>query len=71
MKLYKVYTKSFHAYVISNDLNEAWEKFSKFLEDQHYGYSGDREFRQIELVADSSIHCLPDNITSFTERLFV
>lgn len=72
MKLYKVSTKKFSAYVVAKDLNSAWEKFKIWLNaGEGYGFSSDREFESIEEIADSEVRCLPDNITNFKNKLFV
>lgn len=72
MKLYKVYTKKFSAFVVAKDLNSAWNKFNDWLNaGSGYGFSSDRELKNIEELADSEVRNLPDNITNFKEKLFL
>ena len=59
--LYLVKSRSFRSYVVASDTNEAWVKFKAWLESlgsgtYDYGFSSDREFASIELVATTGAH---------------
>lgn len=72
MKLYRVNSKKFSAYVVAEDLNTAWDKFSTWLnKGAGYGSLSDREFRSIEEIADTKVNVLPDHITTYKDKLFV
>ena len=71
MKLYRVNTKKFSAFVVAKDLNSAWSQFSDWLNaGTGYGFSSDRELRDIEELADSEVRNLPDNITFLKRNFF-
>lgn len=54
MKLYRVSTKSFTAYVIAKNPLTAENEFKGWLDSEDYGYSGDRVVTKIELIADTN-----------------
>ena len=54
MKLYRVSTKSFAAYVVAKNPLTAENEFKSWLDSEDYGYSGDRVVIRIELLADTN-----------------
>lgn len=51
MNLYLVKTRSFRAYVVASGTDIAYKKFRELLDRRDYGFSSDREFASVELVA--------------------
>lgn len=51
MNLYLVKTRSFRAYVVASGTDIAYQKFRELLDRRDYGYSSDRDFASVELVA--------------------
>ena len=49
--LYLVKSRGFRAYVVAENTNEAWAKFSSWLAEKDYGFLSDRDFESIEIVA--------------------
>jgi len=54
MKLYRVSTKSFTAYVVARNPLAAENEFKGWLDSEDYGYSVDRIVTKIELIADTN-----------------
>ena len=54
MKLYRVSTKSFSAYVVAKNPLTAENKFKMWLDSEDYGYSSQRVVTNIELIADTN-----------------
>jgi hypothetical protein len=67
MKLYRVYTKSFEAYVVADKPNDAEREFKEWLNSQDYGYSSERVITKIELLADTESK--PNSVIYPTELL--
>lgn len=53
MKLYKVETAKFTAFVVTNNVLNAQKEFEQWLESEDYGYSGDRKVLRTQLIADT------------------
>ena len=62
MKLYKVHTKSFSAYVVAKNPLEAEKEFKEWLDSEDYGYTSERVILQIELLAETGNR--PDSVTN-------
>ena len=60
IKLYRVYTKSFTAYVVATNPHEAEKEFKGWLDSEDYGYSSDRVVTEIKLMADTN--CKPNSV---------
>jgi len=72
MKLYKVTLRGMtynstdvaygSSYVVAKNSNEAYNKVKKFLDENNIGFTKDREFNKVELIADTyrytPTHCL-------------
>lgn len=71
MVLYKVKTRSFSAYVLSENMDGAVEKMIKWLNENNYGFFSDREVTEVDVIADSEVRYLPDHITTYKEKLFL
>lgn len=67
LKLYKVTCQGMHgglgdrhahgiAYVVAENTYSAYKMLRKFLDENDLGYSGDRELKSVELIADSYIY---------------
>lgn len=54
MKLYRLSTKSFTAYVVAKNPLIAETEFKGWLDSEDYGYSGERVVTKIELIADTN-----------------
>lgn len=54
MKLYKVETEKFTAYVVADNVLNAQKEFEQWLESKNYGYFGDREVLRIQVLADTN-----------------
>ena len=67
MKLYRVATKSFTAYVVAKNPLSAENEFKMWLDSEDYGYSSDRVITRIELLADTNSK--PNSILYPTELL--
>ena len=59
IKLYKVSLRGFidqpmirTSFVIANDPHQAYQRVRKFLDEQDYGFSKDRELDSIQLIAE-------------------
>ena len=62
MKLYKVHTKSFSAYVVARNPLEAEKEFKEWLDSEDYGYTSERVILQIELLAETGGR--PNSVTN-------
>lgn len=62
MKLYKVHTKSFSAYVVAKNPLEAEKEFKEWLDSENYGYTSERVILQIELLAETEN--IPSSVTN-------
>jgi len=56
MNLYLVKTRSFRAYVVASGTDIAYRKFRELLDKRDYGFTSDREFASVELVAATGSH---------------
>ena len=52
--LYLVKTKSYRAYVVAKDTDEAYNKFREYLDKKDYGWRWERDLASIEVVASES-----------------
>jgi hypothetical protein len=52
--LYLVKSRGFRAYVVAEDTEQAWSKFSNWLIVHDYGFYCDRDFDSVEIVARES-----------------
>jgi len=62
MKLYRVSTKSFSAYVVAKNPLEAEKEFKEWLDSEDYGYTSERVILQIELLAETGSR--PNSVTN-------
>lgn len=53
MNLYKVKTKAFSAYALSDSMDEAYLMVKGWMDERDYGFFIDRELESVELVATS------------------
>lgn len=53
MKLYKVHTKSYDAYVVATDPSMAEKILVEWLDEKDYGFQSDRVVLKIDLLADT------------------
>ena len=54
--LYLVRSRGFRAYVVSENTEGAWNKFSTWLKEHEYGCYFERDFNSIEIVARSDAY---------------
>ena len=59
MNLYKVKTKAFSAYVLSDSMDEAYLMVKNWISEKNYGFIGDGDLVSVELLATSEFNSLP------------
>lgn len=59
--LYLVKSRGFRSYVVAENTEEAWQKFSSWLKEKEYGFYADRDFESIEIVAKEDEHSPKSN----------
>lgn len=59
MNLYKVKTKAFSAYALSDSMDKAYLMVKGWMDERNYGFFSDRELESVELVATSEFNTLP------------
>ena len=67
MKLYRVQTKAFEAYVVAKNPYVAEDEFREWLDSEDYGFSSERVVVKIELLADTNSK--PNSVIYPTELL--
>lgn len=67
MKLFKVETAQFSAFVVADNVLHAQKEFEDWLESEDYGYFGDRKVIRTHLIADTDSK--PNPIRYQTELL--
>ena len=54
MKLFKVETAKFVAFVVADNVLQAQKEFEEWLDSEDYGYSCDRKVLRTQLLADTN-----------------